>query len=186
MESTRCFIAISFPDEVVKEIARLQEMISKKGFTGKLTELNNLHLTLKFLGDIDEKKVALVKEHLGKVSFDKIELHLGEVGTFAYSGNPRIIWLKLEGQALWDLQAKIDEVLNKCGFPKEERFMAHVTLARIKYVEDKKRFREFIKEIKPEKISFQVESFALKESELKTIGPVYRDIETYKVSLKSP
>ena len=54
---TRAFIAIEFPDEVVKEIARVQELVSKIKFTGKLTELENLHLTLKFLGEISEEKV---------------------------------------------------------------------------------------------------------------------------------
>jgi len=49
----RAFIAIDFPDEVVKEIARVQEVLGKRQFTGKMTEPENLHLTLKFLGEID-------------------------------------------------------------------------------------------------------------------------------------
>src|SRR3989344_4739654 len=53
----RAFIAIDFPDEVVKEIARVQEVLGKRQFTGKMTEPENLHLTLKFFGEIDEEKL---------------------------------------------------------------------------------------------------------------------------------
>ena len=48
----RCFICIDFPDEVIKEVARVQEELEKVKFNGKLTELENLHLTLKFLGEM--------------------------------------------------------------------------------------------------------------------------------------
>ena len=59
---TRAFIAIDFPSEIVKEIARVQELLGKVKFTGKITELENLHLTIKFLGEIDEKQVEEVKK----------------------------------------------------------------------------------------------------------------------------
>ena len=49
--STRTFICVEMPDAVVKEVARLQELVGKKLFTGKITELENLHATLKFLGE---------------------------------------------------------------------------------------------------------------------------------------
>ena len=58
-ELTRAFICIEFPDEVIKEAARVQEVLENKNFTGKMTELENLHLTYKFLGEIDEKKLLI-------------------------------------------------------------------------------------------------------------------------------
>src|SRR3989304_5940680 len=87
---TRAFIAIDFPSDIVKEIARVQELLGKVKFTGKTTELENLHLTLKFLGEIDDKKLEKVKEKLKDLNFGKMKLGLGKVGTFSIPGNTRI------------------------------------------------------------------------------------------------
>lgn len=183
---TRTFIAISFPEEVIEEIARVQEIVSGKAFTGKITELNNLHLTLKFLGELDDNHLDKVKESLKKIKFNKFTVKLGALGTFARHGIPRIVWMKLESKELWELQEKIDLEMKKLGFEREERFMAHVTLARVKYVEDKKGFREAIKSIKTKKIDFDVNDFALKKSELRKMGPTYTDIDVYSANRETP
>jgi len=177
---TRVFIAVEFSDEIVKEIARVQELLSKVKFTGKMTELENLHLTLKFLGEIDEDKISVVKEKLAEIKFSLMKLKLGKIGTFSIRGNPRIVWVKIEGKGIYDLQKKIDLALGGAGFAAEERFMGHLTIARIKYVKDKKGFLEHIKNIHVKPITFDCSEFKLKKSELKPIGPTYSDIEIYK------
>ena len=93
---TRCFVAIEFSDEVIKEVARVQGLVSKVKFTGKTTELENLHLTLKFLGEIDDEKLGRVKTALRKTEFDSMKLKLGKVGTFSFHGKPSIVWIKVE------------------------------------------------------------------------------------------
>jgi len=178
-ELTRIFIAIEFPSDIVKEIARIQELISKVKFTGKLTELENLHLTLKFFGEVDDIKLGKIKEALKKVEFSKMDLKLGKAGTFSVGGNPRIVWIKVEGKEIYELQKKIDEALKELLKP-EERFMGHLTIARIKYVKDKKGFLEHIESIHPKPIAFSVSDFKLKKSELKSLGPVYSDITVYQ------
>src|SRR3989338_7311937 len=165
-EKTRVFICIDFPDEVIKEIARVEELVSKKKFTGKLTELENLHLTLKFLGEIDDDMLEKVKERLGKIKFKEMELKLGEIGTFSHGGNPRIVWIKIEGKAIWDLQKKIDDSLKNL-FKPEERFMSHLTVARVKYAKDKKGFTDSIREINVKDVKFKIDRFSLKSSDLK-------------------
>jgi len=84
----RTFICIDFPDEVVKEVARVQEELGKIKFTGKLTEIENLHLTLKFLGEIEPEKVEKVREVLIKIQFNELNLGLGKIGVFNSRGNP--------------------------------------------------------------------------------------------------
>src|SRR3989344_9350271 len=128
----RVFICIDFNDEIVKELARIQDSIKNIKFTGKFTELENLHLTLKFLGEIDEDKVEEVKKRLDKVNVNEFEAKLGRMGVFSSNGNPRIVWIKVEGDGIWELQKKIDELLGGL-FKKEERFMSHLTVARVKY-----------------------------------------------------
>lgn len=176
---TRAFIAIDFPDEVVKEVARVQEILEKKKFTGKLTELENLHLTLKFLGEIDSEKLEEVRKRLGEIKFEEMDLKLGEVGVFGLRGEPRIVWIKVEGKGIWALQKKVDEAL-KDLFKSEERFMSHLTIARIKYVKDKQGFVDYVQGMKARKIEFKLNKFSLKSSELKRLGPVYKDIEDYR------
>lgn len=182
MEKFRCFICIDFPDEVVKEVARVQEILQKTNFSGKLTELENLHLTLKFLGEIEENKVELVKERLRKTKFFEMELSLGEVGVFSFNRSPRIVWSKVNGKGIFELQKEIDNSLNDL-FSKEERFMSHLTIARIKYVKDKIGFNNYVKNIKIKKIKFKISDFKLKKSELKSPWPVYRDLEEFRANL---
>lgn len=177
-ELTRAFIAIEFPSEVVKEVARVQELVGKVKFTGKMTELENLHLTLKFLGELDSRDIEWAREKLKEIKFERMKLKPGKLGVFSIHGDPRIVWVKLEGKGIYELQGKIDDALKE-KFAVEERFMGHLTIARIKYVKDKKGFLERLNSIKVKPIEFECSEFKLKKSELEKMGPVYRDFEVY-------
>jgi len=176
-QNLRTFISIDFPSEIIREIARIQSIIDKQNFTGKLTELENLHITLKFLGEVDQKTLEKVKFSLRGIKFPILNLKLSQVGTFNYKGKPRIAWIKVTGN-IFELQKKIDESLSDM-FPKEDRFMSHLTIARIKYVKNKKDFIEYVSKIKNKQIKFTVNNFKLKSSELKPEGPVYTTLEKY-------
>ena len=179
MEKTRAFICIEFPSEIVKEVARVQELLETRKFTGKLTELENLHLTLKFLGEVDERKLKAVKKKLQEIRLEKFDARLGEAGTFSYRKKPRIVWIKILGKGMIELQQQVDEVLSEIGFKKEERFMSHLTIARVKFVKDKKGFVDYVKNLGVKGLKFGVGEFKLMESELRPVGPVYTEIEEY-------
>jgi RNA 2',3'-cyclic 3'-phosphodiesterase len=180
-DKTRTFIAITFQEEIIKEIARLHPLIEKQKFIGKLTELGNLHLTLKFLGEINNQTLDKVKHSLSKISFPSFTTKLSHAGTFSYSKKPRIVWIKIQGKQIKDLQKQIDNSLYQL-FPKEERFMSHLTIARIKYVKDKQAFIKYIKNLKVKPISFKANEFKLMSSVLEPIGPAYEEIESYKLN----
>jgi len=74
-QKTRTFICIDFPHEVIKEAARLQNLIQNIPFTGKLTELENLHLTLKFLGEISNETLENVNYALTGIKFPVLNLN---------------------------------------------------------------------------------------------------------------
>ncbi len=177
-EKTRAFIAVDFPSEVVKEIARMQELLGKKKFVGKLTELENLHLTLKFLGEINSEQLNKLKTRLKTIQFKPFNAFLEYAGTFVRHNNPNIVWLKVGGSGIIQLQKQIDESL-KGLFKPESRFMSHLTIARVKYAADKQDFIEDVKQLKVQKINFTISEFKLKSSELNPLGPVYTDLETY-------
>ncbi len=179
----RCFIALDLPREAINEIKRIQDIIKKKNlFAGKFIEPENLHLTLKFLREIDEEKVREVKERLKEIKFDGFESGLGEVGVFSsrYKGYVRVIWIKLNGKGVFDLQEQIDETLSGL-FEPEFRFMSHITIARVKHVFNRRRFLDYVKSIKIKKIRFDIDRFFLKKSELFADGPVYEDLEIYRL-----
>jgi RNA 2',3'-cyclic 3'-phosphodiesterase len=176
---TRTFICFDFPDSVIKETARFQKLIQNKVFTGKVTELENIHLTLKFLGEINEEVLTKVREKLREIKFKELFLKTGYLGTFNRRGNPNLVWLKIEGKDAWDLQKKIDEAL-KDIFKPEERFMGRVTVARVKYVKDKKGFEDNIKRIRVRAVKFKINSFKLMSSDLGRTGPSYTVLEEYK------
>lgn len=179
----RAFIAIDLPREIVNEITRIQKLIWKKTlFTGKLTESENLHLTLKFLGEINDEKIEQVKKILKEIKFSEFFAELGEVGVFS-SDFIRIVWIKLNGKGIFQLQKEIDEKLKKLFTP-EVRFMSHVTIARVKNVKDKSGFLEYLKSVKPKKIMFNANEFVLRKSELISSGAVYSDIERYPINEK--
>ena len=172
---------------------------------GKITTPGNLHLTLKFLGEIDKNKIDEVKQMLKEIRFNsfegkiggkqvqaqlggkqvqarlggkQVQAQLGEIGVFSKK-LPRIIWIKLEGK-IFDLQKEVDEVLSGL-FESEYRFMSHITIARIKQVYNKKEFVKYLGSIKYEKMDFKIEEFFLMESELTAEGPVYKKIKKYNL-----
>ena len=180
MGKIRCFISIDIPENVCEEIKQIQE--SLPDFRGKKTEQENLHLTLKFLGEIEDSKVEEVKNKLREINFSKFETDVDKIEVFDNRKSGKysrkiIVWLRLTNCER--LQKEIDEVLSEIGFRMERRFMGHLTIARVKKVRDKKEFLESLNKIKIPKIKFAVESFRLKKSTLTREGPVYDTIEEY-------
>lgn len=172
----RTFISIDFPKEILIEIEKIQNKLPF--FIGKKTELENLHLTLKFLGEIDEKKTGLIKDKLREIKFKKFRAEIDEIGVFS-KNFIRIIWLHLTNCE--ELQKEIDNKL-KDFFQPEKRFMSHITIARVKKIEDKKRFLEELKKIKIKKMSFDIGCFKLKKSILTSDKPFYEALENYSLN----
>lgn len=154
----RLFVAITFNEDVKKEIVKIQESIKGK-FEGRLTKTENLHLTLKFLGGVDG--VDFVKEKLKKVKFEPFEAQVDSMGRFGQ----RIIWLHVAN--VDELQSKVDEALGD----KEERFMSHLTIARCNKIFDLPKEKYSIK--------FRVDNFKLIKSTLTPKGPVYEVLEEF-------
>ena len=180
---TRCFIALDLPLSAVEEIENIQNKLKKKVlFIGKFTDRVNLHLTLKFLGEISEEKIEEVKKRLLEVKLNfEINAELGEVGVFNKKF-VRIIWIKLNGKGIFDLQKQVDDKL-KDLFLLEEKFMSHITIARVTSVGAKKELLEYLTSIKPKNIKFKINSFSFKKSELLENGPIYENLEEYNLTL---
>jgi RNA 2',3'-cyclic 3'-phosphodiesterase len=179
----RTFIAIDIPKEIKEEIIKIQKQLPY--FKGKLTEKENLHLTLKFLGEIDENKLKEIKKILGEIKLGSFETEIDSIGFFDNNKSKLyerqiIVWLHMKNCE--KLQKDIDESLSVL-FEKEKRFMAHLTIARVKETKDKKDFFEKIMRIKIPPMKFPVKKFRLKKSTLTEKGSIYEDIEVYQLEI---
>ena len=172
----RCFIGIDLPIVAIKEIQKIQKKL-EPSFIGRLTSSENLHLTLKFLGEIEEEAINDVKKRLFSITHPPFELTLKDVGVFSQKFI-KIIWMKVSSVPL---QPLVDNCL-KDIFKLENRFMGHITIARVRSLADKKSFLQLINATTVNKVPFMVKDVYLKESILTPDGPVYKDIVRYKLS----
>lgn len=177
----RAFIAIKLSPKILMEIKGIQENLPF--FSGKKTELKNLHLTLKFLGEISSEKVEEVKSRLRKIKFNKFESEIKDLGFFDNRTSDKfdrqiVIWLGITNCE--KIQEEVDISLEGL-YKKENRFMAHLTIARVKKIRDKENFIQCLKKINVPKMFFTVDRFYLMESNLTSEGPRYDEIEKYNL-----
>ena len=171
----RLFIAIDF-SELRDYYGELQQHLPKNA---RLSLVKSFHLTLKFLGEVQSHNVDEIAGILKNVKFERFEAYIDSLGIFPTENYIRVVWVGLKPEdKILDLQNKIDESLRKF-FKKEKDFKVHITLARVKYPEDKKSFVEQVKNIKVEKKKIEVKDFRLVKSALTAKGPVYEDLKIF-------
>ncbi len=124
----RLFIAVPIPEYVAVELHKAQAIL--KQFSVHQSFPSEFHVTLAFFGDVSEVRAEQVKKQLKSVHFSGFTAQLSSVGCFPNASNPRVVWIGLEPQASWQaLHEKIMHALEKVS---EEKFVAHVTLSRVK------------------------------------------------------
>ena len=175
----RTFIAIELPEKIIYTIGKVQEKIKSYGFKIRWVSPENIHLTLKFLGNIKKADMEKVAKAISEsvTGYHSISLSVKGIGVFPGIKRPRVLWLGISKQLdlLIELQKTLDETLETMGFPKEKRpFKGHLTLGRIKDKIDPKRLHDVLKEFtKFESEHFFADRIILYESELKPKGAVY-------------
>ena len=169
----RCFIAIDLPEEIKSKIFHKFENLQDKNlFRGKLTEKENLHLTLKFLGSLTNEEIKIIKEKLREIKFGKFSCDIGKIGIFD-EHYIKIIWVELLSDKLNELRNKIDEATSEIPMG-HEKFTSHITVLRVKSVIDKQKLLEGIKKINFKNLNFKIKEFLLMKSELMRQGPKYK------------
>lgn len=143
----RTFVAVELDEALRAAIGRAQAALRDKldrelrradpGTRIQWVRPESVHVTLKFLGDIEEDRVATVGQALERavVGVAPFALDVGGLGMFPEAGGPRVLWLGLSGpvEAMARLASAVDAALQEIGFPPEDRpFTPHLTLARVK------------------------------------------------------
>jgi len=186
----RTFIAIDLNEENVEKIAGLQSELKKSDADVKWVEPENIHLTLKFLGEISEEQAGQVKNILDKIASDfrPFEVSLTEIGAFPKLDYPRVIWVGIEKgkKETEEIAKNIEDELEKLGFPKEKRpFAAHLTIGRVRTPKNKERLKTVIQTWNLEHRTSNsqiVSSVVLYQSKLTPKGPIYTPLHSANFS----
>ena len=172
----RLFVAISLPGPV-----RASLLAAMGGIGGARWQTDEqLHLTLRFIGEVDRHAARDVDAALAAVHHPRFEIAVRGVGTFDRRGRPGIVWAGVAPQEpLRALHNKVDQALTRAGIAPDRRaFAPHITLARLKPGAGS--VRDMLEQATPLATPpFAVESFALFESRLAPDGAVYSLLETY-------
>lgn len=189
MSNIRAFIACDIPDSFLERISDIQERLKGLDADVSWTRVRGIHITLKFLGDIEEgyiDKVAAVIEEASKGQIP-FEIAIKGSGAFPNLKNPRVVWIGVEDdeKVLSSLQQALDDGLKALAFEPEEReFRPHLTLGRVKGQRGKERLSAAVSELRDIEIgSFTVDRLILYRSDLKPTGAVYtklREVELQK------
>jgi 2'-5' RNA ligase len=175
----RLFIAIAIPEEIKDYLVKIQQGIDKDIAKIKLVNKDQMHLTLKFLGEIEENKINDIKNKLKGTKFNPFKTKLTSLGVFPDENYIRVVWIGLKDhENIIKLQKQVDDSLTM--FRKDKKFHPHLTLARVKFVKEKEKFIELIKSIKIEEKEFDVNEFKLIKSTLTKERPVYEVLEEFK------
>jgi RNA 2',3'-cyclic 3'-phosphodiesterase len=175
----RTFIALELDPGFTEKIRELQDRFSD--FDLKFVDPELVHITLKFLGDVDESTIPALSAALDSITCEPFEARVGGLGFFPKPANPKVLWLGAAGnfRALHD---DVENLLKPFKFEKDIReFTAHATLARVKFLnkDQKIAFINTLKELKDVELgSMWVDKVVLKKSTLTSEGPIYETLHT--------
>ena len=187
-EQWRCFVAIELPTDIrkrlIEHIARLRNSVPEVRASWIREE--NLHLTLKFLGDIPVTRVAALSNAAQRArTVDKFELIIGGCGTFPPRGQPRVLWIGIEDSSgkLSRLHQALEDQCATVGFDREQRPLhPHLTIARLRQPQGSRRLAELHKEFGFRAESVVVSELSVIRSELRSEGSKHTVISRHELS----
>lgn len=161
-------------EELSRVIARLTDEVPG----ARWVPVQNIHLTLAFLGRVDESRIPEISREIGSAVSDHVDfsVRLAELGAFPSVRRARVIWAGLDDPArgLSAIAGSVAGALEPLGFPREARaFMPHVTIARLKAP------RPVTLSVIPEPVVLPVDRICLFESHLRRPAPVYEEVATF-------
>lgn len=171
----RAFIAIDLPSEVKQFLSTINTNTSDLPGI-KTVNPENMHLTIKFLGDINNSKEVI--EKLKKISFQPFQLTAARIGFFPNKSKIKVMWFGInESEELINLHKEIGGL-----FGELEEYKPHLTFARVKFLKKgtKEKLFSELEKYKDKTFKFKVEKYRLYSSELTPLGPIHRVVETFQ------
>ena len=182
----RSFLAIDPPEEIRREIGRIQNRL-KKMVRGDVRWVRpeSIHLTLKFFGDIRPEVIESLSAVTGRAAAEvgPFKLAIGGTGVFPDMNRPRVIWLGMDGEVegLASFQMGLERALAEIGFPAEARsFRPHLTLGRIRSPKGPSGLAGALEQAKTDAVAtFTATGLCMFKSDLTPRGAVYTRLAVY-------
>ncbi len=170
----RLFVALDLPQNVKDCIYELQRKLKTPAAKVSWVSKKHFHFTLKFLGEVDEKKVKDLVSRLSRIRKRAVKARLSKIGFFPDDGHIRVVWLGVEPEGeLNGIAQDVDaELLDM--FPGEQSFSAHITLGRVKSLRSKDGFLKKVRAVGIEPIEFEFSWIKLYNSVQK--GSMYEHV----------
>jgi RNA 2',3'-cyclic 3'-phosphodiesterase len=174
----RLFIAIELPSEIKAALAACQEELRQTGAHASWPPPGNLHLTLKFLGEVEATRLPALKQICAEAARQatRFTLITHGLGFFPNANRPRVVWVGLQAdtQQLPALQQQLEARLSEVGFPADDKaFHPHLTLGRIKTPAHIRALVECVQAYAFPPLSFTVTELVLMQSQLQPSGALY-------------
>ncbi|MDO5851879.1 MAG: RNA 2',3'-cyclic phosphodiesterase [Methanobacteriaceae archaeon] len=182
----RSFLAIEIKSELKEDILNIQKEFLDENSRIKFVEKENLHLTLKFFGDINDKKIKEIESIITHTlsNYNSFQLNLEKIGVFPNKKHPKVIWIGTHtiDNVLVKLIKELDKEFNNIGFQKEKSYIPHLTIARVKYIDNKEKLINTLNKLQNISLgNMNITSIKLKSSKLTPNGPIYSTINSFKI-----
>jgi len=175
----RTFIAVELPDRFLNEIEKIESELNTPGI--KLVQPEQVHITMKFLGDINESDIDQITSALSQINCVPFDAKIKGIGVFPKPAYIKVIWLGAQGN-FEALHEEIERVLLPFKLGKDHQFSPHATLARVKELREKALLLEKIKKLEDIDLGIMnVGSIILKKSTLRPQGPIYETLKEIKL-----
>ncbi|MCC6031319.1 MAG: RNA 2',3'-cyclic phosphodiesterase [Pyrobaculum sp.] len=181
MSLVRSFVAVDIENfDVVRRIEVVQRELLRLGLEIKLVERENLHITLRFLGEIPQSRINDVVKAIAGIKMSRFQIKLRGIGVFPDLARPRVLWIGVSDgvEELKRLAAAVREAVDRFAESKEDReFVAHLTVGRIKSGRNVEKLQEFVTRYADVDFGVvTVDKIKLKKSVLTPRGPIYTDL----------
>ena len=179
---SRLFVAIDLPLEIKEALQRSQQKLQDAlGHFASYTKRDQMHLTLCFLGEIENQTIGHIIDRLKSVQAAPLTLALGGAGIFGSNRNPHVIWIDLKAEGLAQLAKDVQSAVLDFMTPDERAFTSHVTLARIKRHDPSADIFELIAHLKLPSLQFTANEFILYRSEPTAEGAKHVEVDRFKL-----
>jgi 2'-5' RNA ligase len=178
----RTFFSFDIEDQaIIRQLTRIQNILLKTGVHLKTVKPQNIHLTIRFLGDISPAIVDSIYEEMKQVSFSPFTVELNGLGAFPKLTYPRVVWAGITKGAdeLRNVFSQLEPRLRGLGFkPANKGFSPHLTIARVRTGRNKAELVKAIQELENYEFgTVTAKCLRMKKSELTPRGPIYSTLK---------
>ncbi|OGI12518.1 2'-5' RNA ligase [Candidatus Micrarchaeota archaeon RBG_16_36_9] len=180
----RAFLGISISEDLKNKILNIQKKFS--AFDIKFVEPENLHFNLKFFREIENENIEKLRRVVEEIvkKYQPFDIEIRGLGVFPNKSYIRVVWIGVK-EGYNNLMSLVEEIQNSIedlGFVKEEKFVPHLTLGRVRTARNEEELKKLVEELQDVEIgSMKIDSIKLFQSKLSPKGPVYEEVFNAKI-----